>query len=120
MVVFIMSELAIPSPPASCCHVGLAADNRLHAMFVSFLVKLNSPEHVAMIGHGDGRHAKRTDLFKQGIKLICAVEETILRMEVEMNELRGHSLFPSLENSNEGLRGSQRTLPLPQKVGISL
>ena len=120
MVVLIVSQLAIPFAPVAGGHIGLTADYRFHPVFLGFLVELNGPKHVAMIGHGDGRHTKGTDLLEKGIKLICAVEETILSMEVKMNELRGHSLFPSLQNSNDGLKGSQRTPLPPQNVGINL
>jgi len=110
MVILIVSHMAFPFSTVSCCHIGFAADNWFHSVFLSLLVELNGSEHVAMIGHGYCGHVKGLDLFKKRIELVGAVEETVLRMEVEMNELGGHSRFPSFQNSTWGLEGSQRKL----------
>ncbi len=91
-------------------HIRFTPDDGLYPMSLSLLIEFNGSEHIAMIGHGNRRHTKRLNLFEERVQLIGAVKETILRMEMEMNELRGHSMYPSLKNSPRGIVESQRAL----------
>jgi hypothetical protein len=43
-----------------------------------------------MVGHGHSRLIKRFNLLHERLDLICAVQETELGVEVEMNEGRSH------------------------------
>ena len=46
--------------------IHFASENRLDAMFSRRVIKFHRPEHIAMVGHCDRRHAKLLRLFKQG------------------------------------------------------
>jgi hypothetical protein len=69
-------------------------DIRLHpyqgtdACLVCFFLELPRPVHVAMIGDCEGRHFELERPFDQVIDSICAVEEGIFGVTVEMDE--GH------------------------------
>jgi len=75
---------------ASRGHIGFAADDGLDACIVGFAIELDGPEHVAMVGHRDGRLARRFNLLDERFDLIRAVKETELCMEVEVDEGRSH------------------------------
>ena len=89
--------MAVSLATIACGHIRFTPDDGLHPMGLSFLIEFNGSEHVAMIGHSHCGHPKRLNLFEQRVQLIGAVEEAILRMEMEMNELGGHSMDPSLK-----------------------
>lgn len=40
-----------------------------------------------MIGHGDGGHSERFGLFEQPVQADGTVQETVLRMYMQMNEI---------------------------------
>ncbi len=51
-----------------------------------FAIKLYGAEHVAVIGHGDGRLLERFDALEKLIDLVGAVQKTVFGMAVKMNE----------------------------------
>ena len=84
--------LALTVEARATGEVGLAADDRLHAVRAGLLVELDGPEEVAMIGLGDRRHVRRFSAFEERVVLDRAVEERVLGVEVEMNEGLRHRL----------------------------
>ena len=66
--------------------IHLAADDRLDPGLLRRLVKLDGPEHVAMIGHRHRRHAVADGLLHQVLDADRTVEQRILRVEMEMYE----------------------------------
>ena len=74
---------------ATLGYVGFDPQDRLDADLASALVELDGTEHVAMIGQGDGRHAKGLRPFEDVLEAVGAVEQAELAVEVEMGEV-GH------------------------------
>ncbi len=87
VVVVVVREVRILLEPTARRHVGFAPDDGFDPRFLRFPVELHRPEHVAMIGHRDGRLPERLHLLHQGVDLVGAVEEAVLGMEMQMNEL---------------------------------
>jgi hypothetical protein len=46
-----------------------------------------------VVGNGDGRHAEVLGLLDKGVNLVGPVEETVLGVNVEMDELGRHAAF---------------------------
>lgn len=91
MIVIVMRETAVfLGMSAAECHVGLTADDRFDARFFGFAIELDRAEHIAMVRHCHSRLIERLDLSDQRLDLICAVEKTELRVEVEMDKGRSH------------------------------
>jgi hypothetical protein len=67
--------------------VGLAAEDRLDAVVLGRLVELDGPEHVAVVGHGDGLHAACLDLGAQVVHADRTIEQRVLRVQVQMREV---------------------------------
>src|SRR5207244_4102241 len=99
MVILVVGELAFAVEPALGGHVGLAADDRLDAGGGGLLVELDGAEQVAVVGDGHGRHAEGLRFLDQGVNLVGPVEETILSMNVEVDELGRHAGFLLVEAS---------------------
>ena len=78
------SRLAVAHGPGREIH--LAADNRLDPGFLRRLVELDSPEHVAMVGHRHRRHPVASGFFHQVLDADRAVEQRILRVQMEVDE----------------------------------
>jgi hypothetical protein len=68
--------------------VDFAADDRLDAVTDRLAVKFHSAEHVAVVGHGNGRLPERFDAIEQFVDLVRAIQQTIFGVTVEMNETR--------------------------------
>jgi hypothetical protein len=68
-------------------NVDLATENRADAGIFACFVKLNRPEHVAVVGEGHGAHAKRLGFAYEVLDFEGPVEQRVLRVYVEMNEL---------------------------------
>src|SRR5688500_4422436 len=66
--------------------VNLTADDRLDTVAHRLAIKLDSAEHVAVVGHGHGRLFERFDALEQLIDLVGAVQKTVFGMAVKMNE----------------------------------
>ena len=100
-------------------HVGFAADDGFDAGILGFAVELDGPEHVAMVGHGHGRLIERFDLLDERLDLIRAVQETVLGMEVEMDEWTmpwQDSRRPGKAKSNArrgAIRPQEHNMPAP-------
>ena len=67
-------------------HVDLTADDGLHALRHGLLVEINDTVHRAVIRNRDGRHARLLDGGDELRDAARAVEQTVLRMHVQMHE----------------------------------
>ncbi len=70
-------------------HVDLAADDRLDPGLLRLLVELDGAEEVAMVGHGDRRHAELARLAHDLRDAVGPVQHGVLRVQVEMDERVG-------------------------------
>ncbi len=71
--------------------IGFATNDRLDAGAGCFLVKLNRPEQVPVIGDCDRWHLEFGRFFHQLFHSDSAIQERILSVEMEMNErIAGH------------------------------
>ena len=68
------------------CQVHLATDDRLDAFLVRGIVEFDGPEHVAMIGHGDGGHTVTLGLFHQVLDPHRTVQQRVLRVQVQVDK----------------------------------
>ncbi len=66
--------------------VYFTADNGLHLMFKRSTDKLKCPHHVAMIGHGYGRHLHFSSRLDKSGNIRRTLQHTVLRMHMEVYE----------------------------------
>ncbi len=66
--------------------VRLIADDGVQPGVLAFLVEFDGPEEIAVIGHGDGVHAKRFGERDQLRHPARAVEQAVMRVAMQMNE----------------------------------
>jgi hypothetical protein len=69
-------------------HIELATYNRLDATLLCFVEELDSPVHVAVIGHGDSWLTELRRVSDNIFKLVSPIEEAVLGVKMEVNELR--------------------------------
>ena len=67
-------------------YVELTTDNRLDAGFFALEIKFGRSEHIAVVGHGNGRHIQLFCLVDQVVKADGTVQKRILSVEMEMDE----------------------------------
>ena len=65
--------------------IDFATDDRLDAVAHCLAIKLYGAEHVAIIGHGDGRLLELLNALEQLIDLVRAIKQTIFAMTMKMN-----------------------------------
>jgi hypothetical protein len=53
-----------------------------------------------MVGDGQGRHAESFGFLDEGVNLVGPVEETVLGVDVEVDELGRHAAFLIVEASS--------------------
>ena len=82
---------AAPLATAAGRDVDLAAEDRLDPPFPRLVVEHHAREQVAVLGDGEGRHAGLLGMLHHFADAACAVEQRVLRVEVEVYEL-GHGL----------------------------
>ena len=75
--------------------VGLAAEDRLHPVVLGLLVEVERAEQVAVVGDGHRLHAALEHLREQVVEADGAVEQAILRVQMQVREL-GHARRSSL------------------------
>ena len=73
--------------PAARGDVELAAEDGLDAGGARVLVEVDRPEHVAVVGQRDGREAEPGGPLDQPLQARGAVEEAVLRVDVEVDEV---------------------------------
>ena len=66
--------------------VGFVADDRIEAGRLAFLVELDGAEQVAVIGQGDGVHARRLGVGHQFGQAVGAVEQAVMTVTMKMNK----------------------------------
>src|SRR5262249_9630991 len=94
--------------------VGLATEDRLHAGLLGALIKVDRPEQVPVLGGRYRRHAELLHPRAEVGHVDRSVEEAVLRVEVEMNEIR-HTLWLTLERPQEAVvdHGERRSARAP-------
>ena len=104
VVVALLALTRCPVEARARGHVGLHADDRLHPELARGLVEPERPEHRAVIGHGQRRHAVAHRLGEdRGCLRVRPrrfdpgrpVQERVLRVGVEVHEARPHCRGPS-------------------------
>jgi len=91
VVIIVVGEPAVFGGEATAgCHISFATDDRFDARIFSFAIELDRPEHVAMVGYRYRRLAEGLDLLNERLNLICAVQETELGMQMQMDEGSSH------------------------------
>jgi len=91
--------MAVFIEPTLRCDIKFAADNGLDPILVGPLIKADGSEHVAVIGHRNGRHLVFPGLFQQIVKADGTVQQAVLRMDVKMNKIGVfHGLLDRLLN----------------------
>ena len=76
--------------------VDLAAEDGLDPGLLGRLEELDRPEDVAVVGQGHGAHAVPGRGLAQGVDAHGPVQNAVLRMVVEMDEIRGHGVVGSM------------------------
>ena len=66
--------------------VDLAAENRLHTGLARLAVELDGPGQRAVVGERHGRHLQSRSLLHEGRDPARAVEDRVLRVDVQVNE----------------------------------
>ncbi len=82
---------------------------------LGLLVELDRAEHVAVIGHRDRFHPRGLGVVDQRPDFVGAVEETVLRMNVKMDETHSGPL-PLQRTGGECCRPVPLTSELPARV----
>ncbi len=80
MIIVVMRQSAFAVLPVARRHVGFTADDGLHSTGQGFLVKFNGPKQVAMVRHGNGRHAEVFYLLDERLNLVRPIEQAVLRV----------------------------------------
>ena len=81
-------------PPVAVGDVDLAADDRLDALPARLVVERDGGEEIAVLGHRHRRHVEPLDLLEHLPDPAGAVEQRVLRMQMEVNEVgHGASLY---------------------------
>jgi nitrogenase molybdenum-iron protein alpha/beta subunit len=73
---------------ASFREIDFTADDRLNVALASFVEEIGSGKEVAVIGDGNGWHFLARSLVEEFGGFAGAVEETVVRVDVKMDELR--------------------------------
>ncbi len=74
--------------------IDLAADHRMHALFLGPVVELHGAEQVAVIRHGHGGHLLLDHEIHQLVDFASPVEQGIIGVAMQMDERcwSGHSV----------------------------
>ena len=84
--------LAAVGAPLGTGDVGLEPDDRLDARFLGLLVEIDGSEHVAVVGHRHGFHARGGQPLHQILHADRPIEERVERVQMEVNEV-GHAVL---------------------------
>ena len=77
----------LPVEAGTGSHVELAPQNGFDAVLFSRLEELDGSEEIAMVRHGNGRHAHLTAFFHERTDLVRSVEKAVLRVQMKMDKL---------------------------------
>jgi len=67
--------------------VEFAAHDRFHSDLVRGIYKMHRAKNVAVIGHGDRRHAKFMNPVNKFLDVASAIEQGVIAMQMEVDEL---------------------------------
>src|SRR5262249_33249372 len=106
--VVVAARLVVVDParllePALRRDVHLAADDRLDALARRLLRELDRAEHVPVVGDRTRRHPGLRDAREQLLYLVRAVEQRVLRVEMQVDE--GHRPGPLLNVPTSWMKG---------------
>src|SRR5580704_18471304 len=73
---------------AALGHIDFAADDGLDVTLAGFVEKICGGKEVPVVGNGYGGHFLPRSFIEELGRFACPVEETEIRMNVKMNELR--------------------------------
>ena len=96
--------------------VGLAAEDQLDAVRLGLGVEVDRAEHVAVIGDRDGVHPELLHLGEQVLHADRAVEQAVLRVQMEVGELGHDSRAPGVVASLPSARRSRRASDVSERV----
>ena len=82
MVIVVVSKVPLTPCPTARCEVGLAPDDGFHPTRLGFLVKLDCPEHVPVVGDRDRWHSEGPYLPDEWINLIGTIQEAVLSVQM--------------------------------------
>ena len=84
----IVSLILYPLPivPGAGRHIHFAADNGAYPLPLARLIKINSPIHITVIRNRKGLHSKRLCTAHQIVQTASAVQQTKLRMHMQMRK----------------------------------
>ena len=91
----IVSLILYPFPivPGAGRHIHFAADNGAYPLPLARLIKINSPVHITVIRNRKGLHSKRLCTAHQIVQTASAVQQTKLRMHMQMRKHHSISFF---------------------------
>ena len=84
----VFTALAVEAGPGG--DVGLHAEDRLDARVERRRLELVRAEHVPVVRDGHGVHPVPSRVLDQVLDAVRAVEEGVLRVEMEVDEVGGH------------------------------
>jgi hypothetical protein len=99
--------------------VELTPNDRFNAGAFSLEVELNGSVHITVIGHRYRRLPERGRPIDYLFKLISPIKKTVLRMEMEMTELRHCGLARKVKNMTERRSGARRKAPKVQLLAAT-
>ncbi len=88
MIIVVVRQQAFTLSPAAGCEIGFTPDDGFHPLVDGLSMEVDGSEEVAVVRDGDGRLSKFLDLLEKRTQLICAVQEAVLSVQVQVNELR--------------------------------
>ncbi len=86
--------------------IDLTADDGMDAALFGFRVKIDDPIHRAMVGDGAGIHAQLLDAVKQRADAVCAVQQAVFGVKVQM--CKGHADAPFQSGSGRKTQAPAR------------
>src|SRR5208282_1279498 len=67
--------------------IELAADDGLDAILVCCVYKMHRTENISVVRHGHGGHAEFSDSLAKLFDVAGAVEQRVIRVQMQVNEL---------------------------------
>jgi hypothetical protein len=99
------------------CNVEFAANERLQVSGFGGVEKLDGSEHVAMVSEGDGGLAELGGALHQPIYLTGTIQEAVVRVDVEVDKIRGGDRH---RGESKAARGSRQACCACKRVLTTL
>ena len=71
--------------------VGLDSEDRLQPVLERLRLDLERPEHVPVVGHGDGSHPVLQDVLDEVLRPVGTIEKRVLSVQVKVDEVGRHA-----------------------------